>query len=315
MALAEISGTIISLTTNEEHIVLGGRTIRIILSGGDAFWGAAVGGDNSTSQALIDGIDSNKNESNGWDQIVKAGLVFSDIDRQSESIVVITLPAFLLYNIVVDEVITVTVPDEAYNDHIEAGGGGGDPGDPGAPGELVFQIGAITFTQDDRLIEEVPADLALSRQIGDITIVLATPIVLLLAAEEAISHQVDDTVQEDAVMFTALQSEPETEVKWIHIWGDQDAGGAGAGSGVPASVIPRVTTSCSIAEEGFREHAGGPFNPQGTLYGSNGNLTWEPLTTVADMTDMVVRRTIEFIEILAPVSVDTTVSIVSVTHT
>ncbi|KKM17286.1 hypothetical protein LCGC14_1677300, partial [marine sediment metagenome] len=64
-------------------------------------------------QSIIDGLDSAQAESNGWDAVVKAGISVTDVVRTSDTVVTITLPAFVNYDITAQETITVTVPAAA----------------------------------------------------------------------------------------------------------------------------------------------------------------------------------------------------------
>jgi len=109
VATAVITGTI--LDAHEGNVRDGGKTIIITID--EVFWELNIGEDDSDTQALIDGIDSAQSEGTGWDAVVKAGLVFSDVVRTSDTVVTITLPAFGSYDITADEVITITVPDVA----------------------------------------------------------------------------------------------------------------------------------------------------------------------------------------------------------
>lgn len=107
---AAITGTAASGTT-EAHIVSGGRTIIITLTGDT--WVASGATFDAQRQAIIDGIDSGAAEATGWDAVVKAGLAVGDVVRTSDTIVTVTLPAFASFNITATETITVTVPSAA----------------------------------------------------------------------------------------------------------------------------------------------------------------------------------------------------------
>lgn len=108
-ASCALTGTITNDT--EADIVSGGSTIILTLTG-DTFV-ATVGEDNAITTALIAGIDSAQSEATGWDAVVKAGLVYTNVVRTSATIVTITLPAFATYNITATETITATVPATA----------------------------------------------------------------------------------------------------------------------------------------------------------------------------------------------------------
>lgn len=113
MASAAITGTILD-ETKVFHIQQGGRVIRNTLT--DAEWVLTVGEDNAITQALIDGMTSDKSEATGWNAVVKAGLTFNDVVRISATIVDVTLPAFPTYWLTNPETITVTIPDSAVDE-------------------------------------------------------------------------------------------------------------------------------------------------------------------------------------------------------
>ena len=79
-------------------------------------WVATVGDDNSITQALIDGMLSDLNESRGWNNVVRDGLTAANVLRVSDTVVIVTLPAFSNYEITVTETITVTAPAVALTD-------------------------------------------------------------------------------------------------------------------------------------------------------------------------------------------------------
>ena len=107
---AALTGTVTSAVT-ESDIVAGGKTLVITLTSDT--WVATVGADNAVTTALISGIDSAQAEANGWNLVVKAGLTFNEVVRNSDKVVTITFPVFGSYNITADETITVTVPATA----------------------------------------------------------------------------------------------------------------------------------------------------------------------------------------------------------
>lgn len=111
LALA-VSGTIV-MSKAETDIVAGADTIVLIVSGDT--WVATLGADNAITQALIDGLLSDKNQTNGWNNIVKDGLTAAQVTRTSDTIVTITLPAFSTYDISGTETITVTAPATALS--------------------------------------------------------------------------------------------------------------------------------------------------------------------------------------------------------
>lgn len=84
--------------------------ITILLGLAAETWVATVGDDNSITQALIDGMLSDLNELRGWNNVVRDGLTAANILRVSDTVVIVTLPAFSNYEITVTETITVTAP-------------------------------------------------------------------------------------------------------------------------------------------------------------------------------------------------------------
>ena len=107
---AAVTGTITPSAT-EAEIVAGGKTIILTLS--NETWDATVGADNAITTALINGIDSDRADLNGWDAEVKANMDFNDVVRTSATVVTITLGAEANYDISTDETITVTIPASA----------------------------------------------------------------------------------------------------------------------------------------------------------------------------------------------------------
>jgi len=104
-----LTGTV--TTATEADIVTGGKTIILTLTGDT--WVATVGQDNAITTALIAGIDSAQSEANGWDAVVKANMVYTDVSRDSNTVVTITLGAEATYNITATETITATIPASA----------------------------------------------------------------------------------------------------------------------------------------------------------------------------------------------------------
>ncbi len=114
----DVSGTMVSLDTDESDIVAGGRTIILTLNTGrlnpqSDTWHPDIGANNSRTTDLINGLTSSGAEANGWNNVVRAGLTFSDVVRTSATVVTITLPAFASYDITIDEAITATIPATA----------------------------------------------------------------------------------------------------------------------------------------------------------------------------------------------------------
>ena len=105
-----LSGTVTNPTI-EGDIRTGGLTI--VLTVAEDIWIEPGAGFDAIRQDIIDGLDSDQAEINGWDARVKAGLAVTDVVRTSETVVTITLPTFANYNITVDETIEATVPASA----------------------------------------------------------------------------------------------------------------------------------------------------------------------------------------------------------
>jgi hypothetical protein len=108
---AFLSGTIFG--SREEDIRAGGKTLIITLTG--LTWDADIGSDNTQTTALINGLDSAQSEGTGWDAVVKAGLTFSNVTRNSDTVVTIAFPAFATYYISAPEVITATIESTSAN--------------------------------------------------------------------------------------------------------------------------------------------------------------------------------------------------------
>lgn len=113
---ALITGTL-SDNANESDVVTGGQTL-IITPTGDTFV-ATLGEDNEITTALIAGIDSAQSEAAGWDAVVKANMVYTDVTRDSDTQVTITLGAEATYSITANETITVTIPATALTGGVE----------------------------------------------------------------------------------------------------------------------------------------------------------------------------------------------------
>jgi len=101
-----LTGTVTN--DSEVDIRTGGSTI--ILTVSDDTWVAAGATFDAERQNIINGIDSAQAEATGWDAVVKAGLVVTDVVRTSNTVVTVTLPAFGTYDITAPETITATVP-------------------------------------------------------------------------------------------------------------------------------------------------------------------------------------------------------------
>ena len=66
-------------------------------------------------QAIIDGLTSDGSEATGWNNIVRDALAVGTVERTSDTVVTITLPAFPAYDISADESVTATIPTIALN--------------------------------------------------------------------------------------------------------------------------------------------------------------------------------------------------------
>ena len=141
---AAITGTIIA-STNEQEVVDGGRTIIITLTG--ANWIGLLGDDNADTQALIDAFVAAFTPITGWNNIVQDELTHAAVTRTSDTVMTIVMPGFADYDIIVNELITLTIPDTLFNEFDEVGG----PGDitltlqipPMGPVTVVAVAGAI----------------------------------------------------------------------------------------------------------------------------------------------------------------------------
>ena len=95
----------------ESAIVASSETLVITLT--DDTWVAAGSSFDAERQNIINGLDSVQVEATGWEAVVKAGLVVTNVVRTSDTVVTITLPTFASYDITATETITTTVPASA----------------------------------------------------------------------------------------------------------------------------------------------------------------------------------------------------------
>lgn len=100
----------------ETDVVAGGKTIIITLT--NDTWVATVGQDNAITTALIAGITSAQSEAAGWNAVVRANMVYTDVVRTSDTVVTITLSAEATYDITATETITATIPATALTNAI-----------------------------------------------------------------------------------------------------------------------------------------------------------------------------------------------------
>ena len=92
------------------EIVAGGETIILTLA--NAEWVAAGSTFNAQRQNIIDGLDSNQSDPDGWNNR-RADFAVTDVVRTSGTIVTITLSASSAYSIATTETITAVVPASA----------------------------------------------------------------------------------------------------------------------------------------------------------------------------------------------------------
>ena len=107
---ALVSGTL--LGNVEQQVVDGDATIVIALT--DDSWLSTIGDSaDAATDSLIDGIVSAQVETTGWNLVVQAALSDTNVERNSDTVVTITLPAFSSYSTDLSETITVTIPAAA----------------------------------------------------------------------------------------------------------------------------------------------------------------------------------------------------------
>jgi hypothetical protein len=105
---AAITGTLGGSGGTPANIVAGGKTIIITLT--NTKWAASGATFNATRQAILNGIESNMSDANGWDSLAFA---VGDVVRTSDTVVTITLTAESAYAIPETEVIEVQVTADA----------------------------------------------------------------------------------------------------------------------------------------------------------------------------------------------------------
>ncbi len=103
-----LSGGVIDGPPTEAHIVEGGKTIVLTVSGDQ--WVATLGDNNQITTDFLAAIDSAQSEAAGWDAEVKANLTHAMLTRDSAQQVTLTLPALASYDITGTETITATPP-------------------------------------------------------------------------------------------------------------------------------------------------------------------------------------------------------------
>lgn len=108
------AGAVVTLSAGftETQIVTGGQSIVFTLV--NDTWDATLGADNAVTTAFINSLDSGGAETFGWDAVVKVGLTFSDVTRDSDTQVTVLLPAFPTYDITADETITANLDASVF---------------------------------------------------------------------------------------------------------------------------------------------------------------------------------------------------------
>jgi len=97
----------------EAEIVTGGVVFTITLTG--ATWNTAGAPFDDERQAIINGMSAATSPALGWNAEVRDKEVVTAVVRTSDTVVTITLTASALYDISLDEAITVTVPASAIS--------------------------------------------------------------------------------------------------------------------------------------------------------------------------------------------------------
>jgi hypothetical protein len=105
-----LAGTLTS-GTDEADIQAGGQVLTITISG--ATWEDAGAAFNAERQNIIDSLDSDKSETNGWDA-ERSNIPVTDVVRTSATVVTITLSALANYEISVAETLTMTLPPSVF---------------------------------------------------------------------------------------------------------------------------------------------------------------------------------------------------------
>ena len=109
IASANLGGTL-SLASESQVVASGGTlTISLIL---DQWIAAGTGpiGTIAQSNAIIDGITSDKSESGGWNAQIRDVLDYTSLVRTSDEVATLTVPATAGYDITANETIIATIP-------------------------------------------------------------------------------------------------------------------------------------------------------------------------------------------------------------
>ncbi len=113
MESATVSG---DLTLTEADVRAGGKTFVITLI--NDTWLAAGTPFNQIRQIILNGITSAQTEITGWNKEVRDKESITSVIRTSNTVVTIIWTAAPSYDVTINEVITVTVPDEALSTRI-----------------------------------------------------------------------------------------------------------------------------------------------------------------------------------------------------
>ncbi len=109
---AALSGTLVSPPVTEADIVAGSETLVITLTNGK--WASDIASNATVSKALFDGLTVSPtvstNDTNSWKNKVIANLKTANIKVNSDTEIVITLPAATGYAISADQSIVVNIP-------------------------------------------------------------------------------------------------------------------------------------------------------------------------------------------------------------
>ena len=107
---AALTGNVTTAVVRPSQIVAGGRTIIYTLTNTE--WQDSGANFNAQRQAILDHLDSNLSDQNGWDAR-RSDFAVGNVARTSDTVVTVTLGASSAYAIPATETITATVPNEA----------------------------------------------------------------------------------------------------------------------------------------------------------------------------------------------------------
>ncbi len=100
------SNTLVTGSTQESNIRTGGRILDVKVR--NDVWVAAIGNNNATTNAFLDGITGTQN----W-SVVRAALNSTHVTRQNDTVVRVNLPAVTGYYLEADESVSVNIPGSA----------------------------------------------------------------------------------------------------------------------------------------------------------------------------------------------------------